>query len=297
MTSGEVGFPSYMEEVHYEMLSGGAAAAITIHMDDAINTAHGANPYTGKSANDPATALTAIDNAVSAYDTRVDALSPQSDWESAIDAVTTKLDAKINDDTTIEADVTAFEVNLTAILDADVKPKFRAGMRDINAVQSSAFTLGLSNIDAELTRDSAKHESALRLALYTGRNEAIINSANAIITQKNFQTDSEKAVAHYTLEANRLRLVAEKEETDGNLAIAVGLAKWPLEVFQYGANLLASVHGGTSSAEPEISQIQSALGSALSGAAAGSQLGQLFGDYGAEGAGAGAFLGLLDSFN
>ena len=89
------------------------------------------------------------------------------------------------------------------------------------------------------------------------------------------QAELEKTVAHYTIEANRLRIVAEKEQKDTDNSIAIEDGKWNLEIWQYGANLLAAIGGGTvvPKGSDGPSRNQSVLGGALAGAAIGGQVG------------------------
>jgi hypothetical protein len=76
------------------------------------------------------------------------------------------------------------------------------------------------------------------------------------------------------IEAMRIKIVAKKEESDKNIDIDEQDALWDLEVFQYGANVMASIQGGTVSNGPRRpSTAASVLGGALSGAAAGAMIG------------------------
>jgi len=101
----------------------------------------------------------------------------------------------------------------------------------------------------------------------------------------------QESYVRMSLEANRIKIVAMKEQTDRDAALDEEDALWDLEVFQYGANVLAAISGGTSSPKvKEPSALQSALGGAMSGAAAGWMIG---GGYGAA---IGAVIGAAASF-
>ena len=58
--------------------------------------------------------------------------------------------------------VSAFADVLDAQLDADVYPRFEAGMRDINAVVSSAFAVGRANIEEGRNKQVADYDGKLR---------------------------------------------------------------------------------------------------------------------------------------
>ena len=73
------------------------------------------------------------------------------------------------------------------------------------------------------------------------------------------------------IEAKRIKIVAKVEENSVDMKIDESDALWDLEVFQYGANLLAAIGGGTNPTQKP-SLMQSAIGGALSGAAAGGMI-------------------------
>ena len=284
--SGKIDFPSHMKTIHHEWLSqsGDDDVAIELSMVDLMNVAIGGSPYSAMVALDPSAELTAMDTAVSAFNTRVDAIDPDGDWEDAVDAAVAKLDGAVVDDTYVDADITAFGNNLDDQIENIVLPRFHGGMRDVNAVMSSAFVMGESIIEGMRDRDVAKYGTELRVKLNGQRNEFVMRGVESIL--KNLMTvpEMEKSVAHYTIEAKRLRIVAEKEQKDSNNEISVDDGRWDLETFQYGANLLASIGGGTmvpKNSNKGMSSAQSAIGGALGGAAAGAAAGSMAGPGGA----------------
>ena len=81
----------------------------------------------------------------------------------------------------------------------------------------------------------------------------------------------EESYVKMVIEGKRIKIVAEKEETDRNAELDKFDGLWDLEVFQYGANVMASVSGGTATPHRP-STAQSVLGGAMSGAAAGAMI-------------------------
>ncbi len=415
-TSGQVSYPAYLQTFHGELLDDTTADALTVSMVDAINAATGSSPYSGVSAFDPATPLAAMDTAIAAVNTFVDALNFQNDWETAVTQGKNKFDAVVDkglvlktanpvanleidgdfDYTTpsgpadidgsfvaptpdaaddigaafrtptpavedeIAASVTAFEAVIDDRLTNTTLPRFKAGLRDINAVQSSSFTLGQAIIEGMQDRDVADYQGKLRIAailekdkilatsdnsfntllaaaymqddkligddrslenkmisdahmledkikadnddsknkligaaymqndvlittnldknnvldvnLETDRRSFISNATDKMLSNLLQRVDFERMVTHYTIEANRLEIVAEKEQDDRDLEIDEADAKWDLELFSYPGNLMASINGGTYVPKDK-SKSSSALGGALSGAAAGAAVG------------------------
>lgn len=275
-SSGRIDFPDHMKVVHQDWLDQTGTDTIESSMVDSMNDALGGSPYTSMTAYDPSTPLTAMDTAVGAFNTRVDALDPDGDWETMVDSVVAKADAAVFDDTYVNADIAAFRAELEDQLTNTVLPRFQAGLRDVNAVMSSAFVIGESIIEGMLTNDVTKYGTDLRLKLNIQRNDFIVKGVESVLRNLYAIAELEKNVAHYTIESQRMRVAALKEKKDTENSILVKNGRWDLETYQYGANLLAAIGGGTvvpSSADGP-SSLQSAIGGALSGAAVGAAVGQ-----------------------
>jgi hypothetical protein len=244
-------------------------------MVDAMNAALDGSPYASMTVYDPTTRLAAMDSAVTYFKNAVDALDPDGDWEDAVDAAVAKADAAVFDDTYINSDIAAFRVKIDEQIVNTVLPRFQAGLRDVNAVMSSAFVVGESIIEASATTDVTKYGTDLRVKLVLQRNDFIQKGVEAILRDLYADVESTKNVAHYTIEANRMGIASLKDKKDEENTILVKDGRWDLETYQYGCNLLAAIGGGTvvpaSTGGP--STAQSAIGGALSGAAIGSAVG------------------------
>ena len=151
--------------------------------------------------------------------------------------------------------VTAHGNILNDQLDIDALPRFEAGMRDINAVHTSAFTIGRGNIIAMRNRDVSVFAAEIRTRSHMQRNELHLQAKQMRI------------------ESSRIMLVADREWKEAYINLRHAEARWRLEVFQYGANLLSAAHGGTAPIQPAgPTRTQSAIGGAMSGAAIGTQI-------------------------
>jgi hypothetical protein len=281
-SSGEVDYPTYMKEIHEDLLNHSAFGTTDIidqSLTSVINTALGNSPFTGEAAYDPEVAMDEADTAICAFDTVVDAMDHTSDWQSAVINVASVIDDNIIDSDYIKDDVDAYAEIVDDEIEAKVLPQFEAGMRDANAVMTSAFVIGKALIWDGRNRDVNKYQTELRFKLHTQRNEIIIRSVDRMLSNLVHRVEFEKAVAALTTDAKRVRIVAMKEEVDQQLSIEESDARWDLELYEYAGNLLASIGGAsTSTKKSQPSQVQSALGGALSGAAMGAQVG---GGYGA----------------
>jgi hypothetical protein len=277
-TAGRVDFPDHMKTIHQKWLDDTAVDTNESSMVDAMNAALGASPYSAMTAYDPATSLASMDTVVSGFDTIVGNLAATTDWESAVDSVVAKADANVFDDTYITADIAAFGNELDDQIDNIVLPRFQGGLRDINAVMSPAFVIGESIIEGMRDRDVAKYGTDLRVKFNIQRNDFVFKGVETILRDLIASVEFEKSYLHYAMEAARLRIVSEKEKKDTENNVSISDGRWDIETFQYGANLLAAIGGGTMipSTSGDMrgpSKTQSAIGGALAGAAAGGMVG------------------------
>ena len=275
-SSGKVSHSAYLETIHNDWLDNTGVDTITSSMTDVMDTAQGASPWAAQVAYDPDTAITAMTDSVAALQTMVTLLSNGTTLDTLI--------ADILDDARIDTVVDEYAADLDARLAAEVLPRFRRGMQDINAVVSSAFVIGAALIEVGQDRQVAKFSADIH-------NKAASDDALKVIELKlNYQQIATHAIA----EINRIKIVAKKEENEVAMTIDNKDAIWDMEVFQFGSNLLAGIGGGTlvpGSGGP--STAQSVIGGAISGAASGAMIaGASSGAIaGPVGMGVGAFLG------
>ena len=295
--AGRVDFPTHMKTIHQDWLNQTGSDSIEDSMVDKMNDALGGSPYSSMTAYDPATRLTAITNAVAAYNTLIDAMDYEVDWGDMVDKAVADADADIFGTTEVNAAVSAFGDELDDQIENIVLPRFQRGLQDVNAVMSSAFVIGESIIEGMRDRDVARFSADLSIKNYLQRNDFVIKGIEQMLKLHLFRIDGEKNVAHYTAEINRLGMIGEKEKKDSENLISVKDGKWDLEIFQYGANLLAAIGGGTLIPDASDPSGSSTGQSAMAGAVAGAGIGNAVGDgspwWTAGGAIAGGLIGGL----
>lgn len=266
-SSGAVSYPAYMETIHSTWLT-----EISAFISAATT---GVSPFSAEVAYDPATRITTMESAVCTFKTAVEALDYDADWEAGIDSAKTKLDAAVFDDTYINADIEAFEDLLEDDITDVILPAYQTGMRDVNAVYSSAFVMGEALIYAKKTKDVTKYGTDLRMKFNLQRNDAIIQCTNTMLQNLIKRVELSQAVSSQTIENQRMGIVALKEQADQDFNIIDLDARWDMDVYQYGANMLAGIGGGSVSpgGDAQMSKGQSALSGAFSGAAIGATVG------------------------
>jgi len=251
--SGEVDYPDYMKVIHNDWLDNTGVDTMTSSITDIMDAAVGSSPWAAQTAYDPDTDITALIGQPDTLQTLVTLLSTGTTLDTLI--------SNVLDEDRIDDSVDEYAADLDARLVAEVLPRFNAGMRDINAVVSSTFVIGRANIEEGQDRQIAKYSADLHM-------KAFSDDAIKVIEMK---LEYQKVVSSLLMEAYRIKIVAKKEEMDVNIKIDEQDALWDLEVYQHGANLLASIGGGTASTQKP-STAQSAIGGALSGAAAGAMV-------------------------
>ena len=295
--SGKVDYPEYIADIHGLVLMGevggtdnystGPTDTPTSSIVDLVNTAISTgNPFTGSTAYDPADELAATQTELALFSNYVTSVNP-TNWADYAAVVKAYVDNNlINSE--VGPEVEAYRDQVRDNLDGVVLPRFRGGMRDINAVMSSSFAIGEAYIEAASERDVSKFMADLQLKLKAVRDEIVTKVAGEMLQHEINKGELKKGVAHYTAETNRVAIVANKEENDFQLSIDEWDAKWDLEATMYVGNMIAAIAGASMSREGIAgpSAARSAIGGAMSGAAAGFMVG------GPVGAGVGAVAGL-----
>ena len=256
-SSGKVDYPEHMKVVQADWLYQSGSDHITMSMTDVMNAALGSSPWIDQVAYDTDNDVAAMIEASDDLQTLVSLLSSNNSLDSIM--------ANVLDDSYIDNVVNEYAEDLDARLESETLPRFEAGMRDINAVMSSAFAIGRAIIEENQDRQVAKFAADLHMR----------NSIDNAIRVVGLKLEYQKIASAMTIEAHRLKIVSKKEEYETNMTIDEKDALWDLQVFQHGANLLASIGGGVAvpGGGKGPSQLQSAVGGALSGAAAGAMVG------------------------
>ncbi len=318
--TGIVDYPAHMKTWHTAALGDGSV--ITSDISDIMEAALGSSPFAAASAYNPDADITAYEAAISGFSALLTGITETTDWAALYTQATTSI--TISDkavtgitDAEIVIDSAAFGDSLDDQITTTVLPRFQSGMRDINSVVSSAFVIGESNIEGFRDRDVAKHESGLRVVAQLKNADVDLDVAKMNLS-KDIGVEQTRASAadsmlkfliqkyswedgymRTVIEGKRIKIVAKKEENAEDIGIDEADAKWDLEVFQYGANLLASIGSGVASPKDGggPSQLQTAIGGAMSGAATGALIGSVVPGLGTgAGAGIGAALGFAAAF-
>ena len=290
-----VDYPTYMQVVHERFLVNTAdgSGTGTGGVYGAVTTALSANPFTSLSAYIPDTDITTMTTAVGTFSTSITAINAHTDFDTYHDAAVAQIDAKILPDAYIAARVYAHATALDTEINTKILPRFNAGMRDINAVQSSAFTIGSAIIEIDRMDKVDKFAADMRMQADEKRGTLIQNAASEMIRLYLQKKEFDRVLAALTLDLYRLKVAMKGDQATEDKSIDADGARWNLEVYKYAGNLIASVGGGVTSSVPvDGNKTARVISSGLSGAVAGAMVGNTISEGGG-GAGYGAIIGGL----
>ena len=283
-SAGEVSYPDYMEDAHGDWLDNSGADSMTNSIVDLMNTAQtGNSPYSGFATVNPATQF---GTAVLLPFTAVENLRTLD-----LDAIFDVMETYLNDDATLEAMVNASAAIQDARMVATVIPRFQAGMRDIGAVLTSAYAIGLVNIEAENQRNIDEFDAKLRM-------ENRWRAWEIALQWTQLNVEFYRLCAAVCADVNRAYVEARYKYNQLLVEMSAKDRLFDLETYQYGSNVMASIAGATAVTKPETNFTQTALGNMLGMGAAGYMAAGASGGAigGPAGAAIGAGLGLLLSF-
>lgn len=306
--SGAVDYPEYMRRFHGNALNdsdgiGSGGTTLDISLADAMNTAlNGVSPYAGFVTVDVDDAMLGAGKVITDFTAPFNYMASLGELNFSTIFTAAKTNSGLSDY------IAAKEARLIALFDAEsallddelevtTLPNFKAGMRDINAVMSSAFVLGTSNIYAQKTKALAKNDAIFRWEAEKLQAELVLRNDEFALRLTLAQFEIQKTVAAVALEFARNYISGRAQGDDFKLETASKDALWDLKVFQYGGNFLGSIAGSAVSVDHGYSSGQKlgmAAATGLAGAGIGAYMGAQAGSIGGPmGAAIGGAAGLL----
>jgi len=193
--------------------------------------------------------------------------------------------------------------NMVSAFEDNKKPRFlrdigmwSAGMADINAVHTSSFIIGLALQQIEFSNSVDGYEKELKGNIYNkivqagidayvkaqtlrvhNKDSMLIQGADLMSKLESLRSQVQNNLVQLKAEIEKMTIVAMKEKTDRQLNIDVDEAKWDMEVYMYGTNVMASISGAAVGrmGESGMTTGQSVLGGAMAGASIGAAFGPI----------------------
>jgi len=296
-SSGKIDFPEYMKTWHGEFLGTGSAS---IDLTGAMNSAMtGASPYASYVGINANTMLLGSGKLITDFSSPFSYLKTYSeiDFETAIQAYrSSNVNGLSTFITEISGKIDTLMTAESALLEADINqiilPKYKAGMRNANAVMSSAFAIGEAIIRSQKLKDTTKADAALRYDAFKLNAELVLKNEMITMDYVTKRILSKRDIAITAMDFAKLYSAIKNELDDASVEMSAKDALWDLKVFQYGGNFLGSIAGSAVSTDKGDG---GKLRSAVSGAIGGASMGFMFGGVpgAAIGGVAGAVAGLL----
>lgn len=258
--SGKVDYPEYMKTWHEGVL-GTPTSDIGAVIDAKISN----SPFAALTAYDPDTRIAAIEAAVDDFHDIVANFDEMEAWADYVSTAKTTLNTALFSTTTTDDAIEAYNAIVDAELNNVVLPRFRRGMQDINAVNSSSFVVGAALIEAEADRDKDKFAADINLQFYKEKTASVLGSVDIMSKLAISKLDINRAVAQAVMEGNRISIIAKKEETDQDIHLSELDGRWDLEIWNYAGNMLASIGSASVRTGQQTPPIASALGAVSAG--------------------------------
>lgn len=286
-SSGKVEYPAYLEEIHHNFLNDEGGDSLDFSLVDLLNDAYATNPYedsslaiySGRAVIDTngTQSMTTVASAVAAALALIATFDPYDYYSEKLPLIAEDIDAVLLDDDIITAASTAFSDVLEPDIAAE-KAKYDADMVLLGASMSSAYTLGKSFIDARKAEKVELYDADLRAKMYLQRNDAIRVTAMTMLERQLQHIQLSKDIYGFAVEGVKLKILNEREYTEQNMSYLGKKGTWRFEAMQNGFNAIASIGGGTASANtPRMSATQATVSGAFTGAAIGAQTGTGYG--------------------
>lgn len=254
--------PAYLSTAH---------GTLVTNVMTAIGAA--ANPYTGLAAYNPDNDIAAMLSQMNTFSGYIGGMDYDSVYPSILSLAAELADEYINTDSYIQARIEAHADALDTDLSSKAFPKFEAGMRDINAVQTTAFAIGRAAIIIDRNDKVDRFAADMEMQAAKDRATLITQIASELLRVYLQQAEFERVLTSLMIDFYRIKIAAKADESTENKGIEVEEAKWDMAKYQYGANVMAALNGGvTQVGQSEGNKTARIIGSALSGASAGAML-------------------------
>lgn len=271
--SGTQDWPDYMKAAHSQWLNKDGKDKIKYSVTALMSAAMGASPYASFQALNPSAYFGTPNFTVFQLVESYKGLDLTKLWEQT--------QANLLNSSVMVNSIKSHADFLDDELEERTLPEFKAGMRNINSVMSTAFVVGEGLIRSSVLKALSRYASELQLKL-------IDIAQNVFATRVNWQKD----IIVQATEVSRIALAANLDATKYNSETMAKDKLWDLRTYEYGVQVMAAISGGIAANTPaETSAVANALGGAMSGAASGSLVGSAIGGAGSSGGAYGAAIG------
>jgi hypothetical protein len=262
-SSGEpLQFPEYIQHTHQDYLDGSFSNYpynIKAYLEAALTAG---SPYAGAVAYDPSDDLADARTRIDAHAELVDALD-YANVQDMMPLALTVADTLAGSASKIDAMVAAFDEKqkdkLYAALNALCGSLF-----DTRATGNSQFKMALASLYDSHKREVGEYRANLDMQEEKMREYAALQLLESMMRMHLAKLDADARVTGMVTEADIKKILGMKEYHESEIQLAELDAKWDLELFRYGENMLHAL-SGVASVGPRYDQRTSGLAGLMSG--------------------------------
>lgn len=263
-SSGTVDYPQYMKDLHGTLYS----QRLVPQVDLAISR----NPYPNLRPQSPMSMVCELRSSLCWLDGEIESFDPQSLWGSLIETIPKKV-IDLIETGPLDDFIDSQKQRLLAGVEIEILPKFRRGMQDIGAVNTSAFKIGEALIWSKAIEEVTGLEKEYKGKLSLAAIEYSFKNVDAIIGLTLQKLSMQSALAQLSMEASRIGYVGWKEYFDQFNVFRIEEVKWNLEINKYLMDALGSISASAgvsySTSAGGVTRGSSAIGGAIAGIGTG----------------------------
>lgn len=267
----------YQQNTHFALIGGGVSEAPDTSsgtdrpdgtsnlpggiIDFVADALAGGNPYTNAFVYDPDGDLEEIQEGVTAFQSLVNSLDPETDFTSYLALAVTGVDSVMSS-TYIDDEVDAFE-NSTANQFARSINRVTAPLSDINAANGSAFAIAMVLAESDRQNELNAYRAKLGVQREGIRAQLSAQFAAELNQMLSRKLESQRVASQLQSDASRTRIIASKEYLAEEIELDYRDLTYDLELFGYANATLAA---GLGAAQRPIgpSKASTALATSLS---------------------------------
>lgn len=263
-------YPAYIQHAHQDYLDGshtGYAYNVKAYLEAALNAG---SPYAVAAAYDPAADLEDARGRIDQHSELVGSLD-YTDVTAIVADALALAETVAGGASKIDAMVNAFDAKQKDKLNAALN-SFCGSAFDTRSTGNSQFKMALASLYDSHKREVGEYRANLDMQEEKTKEMIALQLAESMLRVHLVKIDADARVASMVADMDLKRIVGMKEYHESEIQLAELDAKWELDLFRYGENMLHAL-SGVASTGPRYDQRTSGLAGLMSGSGAAASVG------------------------
>lgn len=287
-SSGKTDYPGYIKRMHNYWGTGTdnfgfwtGLKTTDVSLDDALSEAWDNNPWLELASFDPSDILASLRSRLGSFQSIIDAIAEETDWESFAATARDEYDDNVADEDHIDEAVEEFEDRQKLALNRAVS-QYNAAMFDAGAVMTSAHVIGRSLIYMEHLGEIARFNAALTVEKFKDRTTFITNGVQQISALLAQRLSNQSVAANLDSNISAIEIQSQSQFNENEEDLVGKAASWRVDLIEAAGNFLASITGGTTSKWKQLGGsgkqkggLQGGVSGLIGGAASGAAIGSI----------------------